>query len=279
MRLELVARLSQATVDPLLPHWQEQQLGPSMRLHEGGTSVACSTKKGWEHALLDRWFTNGVTSVMLRVEEMADDLFIGVVGRNFMPTATDWHAPLSESRHAVVVHAGSGKVFHKGAPTLLALPLPIREAVQLRRQRQEEQRAAGPASPPKAKTSPSRRSIISSGSIVHLLIDMQRHELTVEVLAAENVTDVQSSVVIEGLPFEVGIALGFGPGEQRVRVLGIEVEESARSSSTPARKMLTDLWDDDHIVKPLRSTRSRRSRELNDHVQHCMALTHTAREC
>ena len=115
--------------------------------------------------------------------------------------------------------------------------------------------------------------------MVHLIIDMQRHELTIEVLAADDATDVQSSVVIEGLPFEVGVAVGFGPGEQRVLLLGVECEDSARSSSTPARKMLTDLWDDDHIVKPLRSTRSRRSRELNDHVQLHSALANIASEC
>ena len=138
MRLELVARQSQGFVDPLLPCWRSPPPDGPIRLQEGGTSLVSNASSGWAHALLDRWFTDGVTSVMLKVEEAAADLFIGVVSANFLPGAPDFNLPLSESRHAVVAHASTGKVYHKGSPTLLALPLPIKEAARLRRQRQEQ---------------------------------------------------------------------------------------------------------------------------------------------
>lgn len=282
MRLELVARLSQAVIDPALPRWRSPPTGGSVRLQEDGTTVVCSAAAGWSHVILDRWFARGVASVMLKVEEDADDLFIGVVGSNFHSYPREWEPPLSESRHAVVAHAGTGKVYAKGSPSLLALPLPIEQAAQLRRQRQQQLAGSGGANCHSVAGEPlaARRCVVRSGSVVHLIADMERHELTIEVFSSEKASyaDVQSSVVIEGLPAEVGVAVGFGAGEQRVRLLGINVEEKFRSHSTPARKMIPDLWDDYHVVTPLRSTRSRRSRDLSDQLQHGLEIVSIARE-
>ncbi|KAL1498628.1 hypothetical protein AB1Y20_013941 [Prymnesium parvum] len=266
MRLEQVSRVSRAVVDPSLPLWSSATLGDSVCLQEGGTSVSRLAEAGWGHALLDRWLRHGVTSVMLQVEE-GHDMFVGVVGSNFLPSASEWDAPLSDSRHAVVVHTRTGKVFHKGAPSLLALPLPMDQAKVLRRQFPKEAHKAAP------------RCVVRRGSIVRLIIDMVNHELTLELLSSpEETADVQSSVVIDGLPLEVGVAVSLGAGKQRVRIMGLTgVNDDFRPRIPP--KMLSDLWDDDHVIKPLRISRSRQSRELADRLQHSLELIKTAQEC
>jgi len=303
MRLELVARLSQAQIEPDLPRFRSSTCA-QVRLQEGGTCAASSAASGrGGHAVLDRWFTSGLTSVMLKVEEAgASGLHLGLVSSNFLPGAREWDAPLSESRHAIVAHTVTGKIHYKGAPSVLALPLPLDQAMQLRRQLLEQRQPQQPQQPQQqwqqqqqqqqrdaagsqrqrdkiAGTQPPARCVVRSGSIVHLVVDLDRRELTVEVLSnATPSAEVLSSVVIEGLPVEVGVAVGFASGEeQRVRILAMK-EEEARSRSTPPCKMLADLWDDDHRVAPLKQ-RGRRSRDLSDQLQLSVQIAHTARDC
>jgi len=226
---------------------------------------------GWGHAFLDRWFSRGVTSVMLCVEEAVGDLFIGIVSSNFRANA---NVPLSESEQAVVVHTSTGNVWRKGVSSILALPLPLKHAMQQQRRRQwqeaaQRQRQWQEAAP---------RCVVRGGSVLRLTIDMERRELAIEVVSEDDAFDVQSSVVIEGLPVEVGVAVCFGAGEQCVRVLGVSVEEG-RSKSTPPVKMLTDLWDDANVIQPLRARRTRRSRELSSHLAHSLELMHVALSC
>lgn len=268
MRLDLVARLNQADVDPDLPHWRTQLPSSTIQLQEGGTCAVGSVEEGsWGAAVLDRWFRRDIVSCMLKVDESADDLFVGVCSSNFAHDAEGWNSPLSASRHAVCVHAGTGAVYHKGIESMLKLPLPVDQALELRRKRLEQRALAA-----------SVRRVVRNGSVVHLVIDMDRHELTIEVLAGEDDLNVLSSVVLDRLPVEVGVVVSFGAGAQRVRLLGMRMEEKSRSHSAPPMKMMADLWDDNHVIKPLRA-RARRSRELFDLAQHDSDMLNVAREC
>ena len=61
-----------------------------------------------------------VWTCALVLEEVSEGTLIGVVGRNYNVEA--WDASLRESRHAVVVHAGTGLVYRKRLGTILGLP-------------------------------------------------------------------------------------------------------------------------------------------------------------
>ena len=147
---------------------------------------------------------------------MTADTVIGVVGRNFFPSTWDAESPLTKSTHAVVLKCGDGSVTHKGKNTSFILrPL-------------------------------------ESGARLHMIADMQKLELTVELVGkdAMGIDKVLSSLTVEGIPSEVTLAVGFAASaaSQRVRIVGCKSEKPEMVLMGKLRK---DLWDDDNIQTPL----------------------------
>ena len=212
-------------------------------------ALICRDAQGWGTQLLDRWVSTGRSQTRLLLEDIVSDFEVGVVGRNFLPSAMAWSSPLSATNHAFVVHAGSGAVTAKGVTTSLVLPL-LRAAV--------EELGAGQGRP----------CALRSGTVVNVIIDQERHEFALEVLGEDNA--VEATVALDdGLPAELAVAVSMGPGRQRVRVLG--VSETQPTSSQPIlRKMMADMWDVDNPVVPQKPRgpglrKSRASREMQAH--------------
>ena len=99
--------------------WRRDQLGDGIQLDAECTSVSRRCRHGWGVQLADAWLTKDITTVAIECHEMTDDTYIGVVGRNYNPQ--DWNGNLSESKHAVVLHAATGRVYHKGSETSFVL--------------------------------------------------------------------------------------------------------------------------------------------------------------
>ena len=84
------------------------------RQRSGERSVAGRhAKKAWGVQLADVWMSL-CTVIALLLEQVTEHCYIGVVGRNYFPSA--WDA-LEESTHATVVHAADGRVFTKRSST------------------------------------------------------------------------------------------------------------------------------------------------------------------
>jgi len=88
---------------------------------------------------------------------------------------------------------------------------------------------------------------------------------------------VASSLSVDGLPREAALAVCFGPGEHRVRVLSRSVSE--RSLSPPLRvKAQPGLWDDGFAIKPLTNYRGK-SRNLSLQLRQYLSEVNEARMC
>ena len=193
--------------------------GAGVSISEGGQSAA-SDGKVVGAQLADVWMAGGrnplVWTCALILEEVTADTVIGVVGRNFFPSTWDAESPLTKSTHAVVLKCGDGSVTHKGKNTSFILrPL-------------------------------------ESGARLHMIADMQKLELTVELVGkdAMGIDKVLSSLTVEGIPSEVTLAVGFAASaaSQRVRIVGCKSEKPEMVLMGKLRK---DLWDDDNIQTPL----------------------------
>ena len=113
------------------------------------------------------------------LEEVAADTVIGVVGRNHWPTDWDATTPLTKSSHAVMVRCGDGGVVHKGKATSFVL----------------------------------RK--LPSGTKLNVTVDMQKLEMTLEVLGSAP-GQVLSSISVEALPAgELTLAVGFASASLR----------------------------------------------------------------
>ena len=99
--------------------WRRDKLGDGIQLDAECTSVSRRCRDGWGVQLADAWLTKDITTVAIECHEMTEDTYIGVVGRNYNPQ--DWNGKLSESKHAIVLHAATGRVYHKGAETSFVL--------------------------------------------------------------------------------------------------------------------------------------------------------------
>lgn len=190
--------------------------GAGVTLTHGG-AVAASAGAAVGAQLGDTWMAGGrnplVWTCALVLEEVAPDTLVGVVGRNYFPSAWDGEAPLARSSHAVVLRCGDGSIKHKGKGTSFILRP------------------------------------IASGARLQLVLDMQKLEMTIELLSKAD-GPVLSSVTVEGVPSEVTLAVGFAAGgaPQRVRLVGCTSEKPEMVLLGKLRK---DLWDDDNVQKPL----------------------------
>ena len=99
--------------------WRQDKLGDGIQLDSETTTVSRRCQSGFGVQLADAWFTKDITTVAIECHEMTDDMYLGVVGRNYNPQ--DWNGKLSESKHAIVLHAATGRVYHKGAETSFVL--------------------------------------------------------------------------------------------------------------------------------------------------------------
>ena len=168
--------------------------------------------------LANHWMAGGrnprIWTAAVVLEEVVDDTLIGVVGRNYFPSSWGPDEPLAKSRHAVMLRCGDGAVTHKGKGT----------SFMLRK--------------------------LESGTRLNMIMDMQKLELTVEMLG-KLPGQILSSLTVEGMPGgELTLAIGFAAGgaAQRIRLVGCQSEKPEMALTGKYRK---DLWDDDNVQKPL----------------------------
>lgn len=203
-RLEAVSRLSQGDVSTVKPRaalqsrhagasdgfresldsFQTRPMGDSIRVSNNGMTVSRSASERWGTQLLGRWFSRGVASIKVLVTQCNSECYVGVVGSNFLPSASHWDAPLNESKHAVVVHTGSGRIICKGVTSPVRLPLPPCHLPQL----QSNRWRTGPAptrSRVDASPRPSRSTGLRSGTVMHFVVDQVNREMTIEILAPD----------------------------------------------------------------------------------------------
>ena len=114
-------------------------------------------------------------TIALCCEKLAGDAQIELVGRNYYPGS--WDAPLSESRHAVVIDVKTGHVHRKGKETMLTLPdaaVAANIADSFRRQLRGG-----------IEDGKRRGLLVPSGALLQLVVDMRHRELTVQLMARE----------------------------------------------------------------------------------------------
>lgn len=194
--------------------WRQDKLGDGIQLDAECTSVSRRCRNGWGVQLSDGWLTKDITTVAIECHEMTDDTYIGVVGRNYNPQ--DWNGNLAESKHAVVLHAATGRVYHKGSETSFVLrPL-------------------------------------TSGARLIMTIDMQTRELTLELKSSGTADDApaESTLLLEDIQAEVAACVCLGPGEQNLRIAGCV---RSKPEFKLLGKRVKDFWDEENIVPPLQA--------------------------
>ncbi|KAG8465821.1 hypothetical protein KFE25_005391 [Diacronema lutheri] len=206
----LVTRKSK-TGPPL--RWTEAKVGDRVVISADKKVASRDAADGWGVQLLDAWLasagdvTYNVADVMLAVEDVSGgNLMVGVVGRNFWPS--DWNQPLAGNKHAVVTHAEAGAVWRKQIKTDLLL------------------------------------GAVQPGMRIHILIEMLRQEMTIDLLAPDNT--LVRSVSIGDLPPELTVAICMGPGAQKVRLVGSSTDTAVGEFLGKTNK---DLWDDDNVQR------------------------------
>jgi hypothetical protein len=195
--------------------WVSSKLGNGMSITDGGATVSRSTPDGWGIQLLDQFLANAggsaynVGEVMFEVEQVTDgNLHIGVVGRNFWPSA--WDVPLTKTHHAVVVEASKGTLTRKTIKCDLILGK------------------------------------IEAGQRVHVVVEMLKQSLTLELLSSDNA--LVRSVTIGDIPSEVAVAVAMGPGEQKIRLVGSSTDmEEGQVFTGKVHKDLWDIDNRQHL--------------------------------
>jgi len=191
--------------------WRQDKLGDGIQLDSECTSVSRRCRNGWGCQLADAWLTKDITTVAIECSEITDDTYIGLVGRNYNPE--DWAGNLAESHHAIVLHAATGRVSHKGASTSFVL----------------------------RKLQPGARLVLT--------IDMQKRELTFELKAsAADDAKAESTLVLEDIQAEVAVAVCLGPGDQNMRIAGCV---RSKPEFKLLGKRVKDFWDEENVVPPL----------------------------
>lgn len=194
-------------------------------LADDGAVAERQAGSGWGVQVGDTWTSRDTTTITLVCKRGYGEMFIGVVGRNFI--SQDWGVPLQSCSHAAVLELSTGKLFSKGQPAPRVLP-------------------QGP---------------IQDGERFNLVLDMMEREMTVERLGiVDGVEEVVASVSIERLPIEVALCVGFGGDAQRVRIVS---SEKQKSEFGHWKKVHKDLWDDDNKIT-LQSTRKTVAEKLRD---------------
>jgi biopolymer transport protein ExbD len=183
---EAPTRLEQTKV-PLA--WTAAKVGPAVNI-SGDGATASRSASGCGAQLTSEWMQGGrhphVYHIVLALDEVMPETMIGIVGKNFWPS--DWSEPLAKSLHSIVLECGTGKFFVKGKATSFMLkPL-------------------------------------TSGARLHMMLDMQVQEMTLELLGTSP-GQILSSVTIEAVPAEVTLVVGFcAGGPQSVRVVACTKE-------------------------------------------------------
>ena len=225
--------------------WHADKLGGGITVdHERRVaSRVAGSDGGWACQILDRWLSKETTTIALCCETLGLGAEIGLVGRNYYPGS--WDAPLSESRHAVVIDAKTGHVHRKGKETMLTLP-DAAVAANVAESFRRRLRGGIEGGQRRGRSA----AVVPSGALLQLVVDMRHRELTVQLMAREAPGEeptIVSSVTIEELPAEVAVAVSFGPGEHAVRVLGSSTEEpDGRATSNHVA-----LWDECNVVPPI----------------------------
>jgi len=182
--------------------WMSSKLGQGMCIGGDGALLSRGSAEGCSTALCDAWLSKDITTVGLVIEEAGTDVFVGVVGRNYLHAS--WDEPLHSTRHGVLVEVSTGRLFYKGS----RLDFPM-------------------LSPLKA------------GTRVNLVIDQQQQALTVQVLAPDD--SVAMDVTLEAekrIPAEVAVAVSMRAGA--VRLVGAVTEKPELKLNGKVTKDLWD---------------------------------------
>ena len=134
------------------------QTGPGLVLTPDrlGLRRAADSCSGPRVAVCERWFSRGCISLSLHIEVIGPGAVLGVVGRNFCALPEWWEANLTQSRHAYVVDLASGATTFGGRRSSWhVLPRPSGR--------------------------PKEAPVVHSGTVLHVEIDQQRRELTIEI--------------------------------------------------------------------------------------------------
>ena len=210
---------SAAEPEEISLNWRQDKLGDGIQLDSETTTVSRRCQSGFGVQLADAWFTKDITTVAIECHELTDDAYIGLVGRNYNPC--EWTGKLSESPHAVVLHAGTGRASHKGSGTTFVL----------------------------------RK--LRSGTRLVLTIDMQKREVTFELkLGADE--KAESTLIVEDIQAEVAVAVCLGPGDQSVRLAGCV---RSKPEFLLLGKRVKDFWDEENVVPPLGPNAQTKSNE------------------
>ena len=238
-------------------HWREDKLGPNLarvaedvpgrtfRRDAGGRNMqpleistgGYATGK-WGVQLLDAWLSEAgyaFASVLIEIESESGAFMVGVVGSNYNPG--DWAQPLDTSKTAVAVRAVDGKVFVKGKnqPHAQMCKMPMKGATKCR---------------------------------ISLAIDMCKLEMRIKcvdpdapVTGADVAADEESegaSVLVEGLPVEVAVAVALGPSKtvQTVRVLGSSSERLEREDKDRPKRASNATAVEGEVKKTLEADTS-----------------------
>lgn len=223
-----------ADVQDVPLRFTSQKIGAGVSLDASGSIASAGALTV---QLGDQWIRSGrkpmIWTVALELESVLPDTTIGVVGRNFWPG--EWERSLATSTQALVLRCGDGSVKMKGKATSFVLRP------------------------------------ITSGARLHLVLDMQTQELTVE-LVGKKAGEVLSSMVVDGLFSELTVAVGFAAGAaQRVRIVGCTCMKPEMELTGKLRK---DLWDEDNKIHPLPLDAKANSLELqqNEMIQIASSL-------
>ena len=176
---EAPTRLEQTKV-PLA--WTAAKVGPAVNI-SGDGATASRSASGCGAQLTSEWMQGGrhphIYHIVLALDEVMPETMIGIVGKNFWPS--DWSEPLAKSLHSIVLECGTGKFFVKGKATSFMLkPL-------------------------------------TSGARLHMMLDMQVQEMTLELLGTSP-GQILSSVTIEAVPAEVTLVVASARADRRACV-------------------------------------------------------------
>jgi hypothetical protein len=186
--------------------WTRAKTGAGVVLSDDSKTASRDMPSGWGVQLLDQWLahsadTYNLADVMLEIECVTGgNLAVGVVGRNFWPSA--WDCDLRESKHAVVAHCEKGAIWRKDNQTDLLL------------------------------------GAVQPGQRIHVSLEMAKQEMTLSLLAPDNAPIRQ--VTVGDLPSEVTIGVCMGPGAQKVRIVGSSTDNASHEYSGKTLKDLWD---------------------------------------
>jgi hypothetical protein len=206
--------------------WQKSEKANGVKYEEesAGGYLVCSRDKvedgSFGVALMDKWLSGqarspDLASLILQFEDVSDECYVGFVGRNYLQS--DWNHDLSKSNLAAVIKCGEGDKCGSWC--------------------------SRGAAPDMINKLGNKFAKITAGTKLHVELEMQTLQCNMELLKDDNSGDVDANVKLDVPIQEIAIAICFGPGGGKVRIVGASCEVSAVRT---VRRMSKDVWDSDN---------------------------------